>query len=142
MSKALYIQCERKLSMKLKRKISRILSMTLAIMLLVPAMCADAFNFTPTSGYDDDGKAIPLELYSEAVYMVNLDSGEAIVDINGEDERVPASLTKIMTAVVLLDKFKGDEQKLKIHTIQQARKHLMNYMILVLQQLIYNQAKK
>ena len=113
MSKALYIQCERKLSMKLKRKISRILSMTLAIMLLVPAMCADAFNFTPTSGYDDDGKAIPLELYSEAVYMVNLDSGEAIVDINGEDERVPASLTKIMTAVVLLDKFKGDEQKLK-----------------------------
>ena len=48
MSKALYIQCERKLSMKLKRKISRILSMTLAIMLLVPAMCADAFNFTPT----------------------------------------------------------------------------------------------
>lgn len=72
----------------------------LAIMLLVPAMCADAFNFTPTSGYDDDGKAIPLELYSEAVYMVNLDSGEAIVDINGEDERVPASLTKIMTAVV------------------------------------------
>lgn len=34
--------------------------MTLAIMLLVPAMCADAFNFTPTSGYDDDGKAIPL----------------------------------------------------------------------------------
>lgn len=56
MSKALYIQCERKLSMKLKRKISRILSMTLAIMLLVPAMCADAFNFTPTSGYDDDGK--------------------------------------------------------------------------------------
>ena len=113
MSKALYIQCERKLSMKLKRKISRILSMTLAIMLLVPAMYADAFNFTPTSGYDDDGKAIPLELYSEAVYMVNLDSGEAIVDINGEDERVPASLTKIMTAVVLLDKFKGDEQKLK-----------------------------
>ena len=113
MSKALYIQCERKLSMKLKRKISRILSMTLAIMLLVPAMCADAFNFTPTSGYDDDGKAIPLELYSEAVYMVNLDSGEAIVDINGEDERVPASLTKIMAAVVLLDKFKGDEQKLK-----------------------------
>ena len=65
--------------------------MTLAIMLLVPAMCADAFNFTPTSGYDDDGKAIPLKLYSEAVYMVNLDSGEAIVDINGEDERVPAS---------------------------------------------------
>lgn len=113
MIKALYIQCERKLSMKLKQKISRILSMTLAIMLLVPAMCADAFNFTPTSGYDDDGKAIPLELYSEAVYMVNLDSGEAIVDINGEDERVPASLTKIMTAVVLLDKFKGDEQKLK-----------------------------
>lgn len=103
MSKALYIQCERKLSMKLKRKISRILSMTLAIMMLVPAMCADAFNFTPTSGYDDDGKAIPLELYSEAVYMVNLDSGEAIVDINGEDERVPASLTKIMTAVVLLE---------------------------------------
>ena len=28
--------------------------MTLAIMLLVPAMCADAFNFTPTSGYDDE----------------------------------------------------------------------------------------
>lgn len=94
-------------------KLYRVIYMTLAIFMLVPAIGANALNFTPTSGTDDDGNAIPLKLYSKAAYMVNLDTGETIVDINGEDERVPASLTKIMTAVVLLDKFKGDEEKLR-----------------------------
>ena len=45
--------------------------------------------------------------------MINLDTGETILDINSEDERVPASLTKIMTAVILLDETGGDEDTLK-----------------------------
>ncbi len=99
--------------MKFINKLKRIVCMTLAIIMIVPAVCADALNFTPTSGVDDNGDDIPLSLYSKSVYMMNLDTGETIVDINGEDERAPASLTKIMTAVVLLDEFDGDEEKLR-----------------------------
>ena len=49
-----------------------------------------------------------VDLYSEAAYMVNLDTGEVVVSINASEERVPASLTKIMTCVVILDMFKDD----------------------------------
>jgi D-alanyl-D-alanine carboxypeptidase (penicillin-binding protein 5/6) len=80
--------------------------------MLCPTISASAFNFTPTY-YDDDNQIQDLELYSEAAYMVNMDTGEVLVDIDSEEERVPASLTKIMTAVVLLDETGGDESYLK-----------------------------
>lgn len=95
-----------------RHKLYRIISFTLAIIMFCPAISASAFNFTPTE-YNDDGKAVPIDLYSESVYMLNLDTGETIVDINSEEERAPASLTKIMTAVVMLDYYKGDEAKMK-----------------------------
>ena len=98
--------------MKLKKKITAVLCLTLSIMALFPVLCVHGVSFTPFY-YDDDGKAKDLELYSKAVYMVNLDTGEAIVDINSEEDSVPASLTKIMTAVVLLDKFDGNKEKLQ-----------------------------
>ena len=45
--------------------------------------------------------------------MENLDTGEVIVDVNSEKEVPPASLTKLMTAIVLLDELGGDEATLK-----------------------------
>lgn len=98
--------------MKHARKICIALTLTLIVSILSP-LTASAFNFTPTSGVDEKGNPVPLSLYSESVYMMNLDTGDVIVDINGDEERAPASLTKIMTAAVLLDEFKGSEKKMK-----------------------------
>lgn len=78
----------------------------------VGAVPAAAFNFTPITGISEENKAETLELRSESVYMVNMDNGEVIVDIESDKQRVPASLTKIMTAIVLLDEFGGDEEKM------------------------------
>ncbi len=54
-----------------------------------------------------------IDLRSPAVYMVNLDTGDVVVSINASEKRVPASLTKIMTCVVVLDQFKNDLDSLK-----------------------------
>ncbi|MBQ9375837.1 MAG: D-alanyl-D-alanine carboxypeptidase [Ruminococcus sp.] len=98
--------------MKVTKRITSLLSVML-ILVITCTISANSFEFTPTAGVDENGKGIPLELYSESVYMVDLNTGETIVNIKGEEARVPASLTKIMTAVVLLDKFKANSEKLK-----------------------------
>lgn len=99
--------------MKIKKRLTTLISVIMIFVIAVPGITVSAFEYTPTSGVDSNGKAIPLEFYSESVYMINLDTGETLVDVNGEKSRVPASLTKVMTAVVLLDKFKDDPAKLK-----------------------------
>ncbi len=98
--------------MKFANKFSIMLTFSLIISMLLP-IGASAMTFTPTDGTDEDGNPVEMELYSQSVYMINLDTGDVIVDINGEDERATASLTKIMTAAVLLDKFDGDEEQMK-----------------------------
>lgn len=98
--------------MKLKRKLS-IIVLLFTIFVTNWSMAVNAFEFTPTSGTDENGNGIPLKFYSESVYMINLDTGETLVNIDGEKAKVPASLTKIMTAVVLLDQFKNTPEKLK-----------------------------
>lgn len=98
--------------MKKFRHFAVFLSLMMIFSVFSP-VAAQALTFTPSVSVDENGDPVPLELYSESVYMIDLDSGEVIVDINGEDERAPASLTKIMTAAVLLDELGGDETKLK-----------------------------
>ena len=85
-----------------------------AVMMLVciTPLRAGAYNFTPYVS-DGEGNTKPINIYSEAVYMVNTDTGDVLVDINADEARVPASLTKIMTAVVVLEKFRDDPDKLK-----------------------------
>lgn len=48
------------------------------------------------------------EIYSEAAYLVNLDTGEVMYEKNADKQLVPASLTKIMTAIILLEKYEND----------------------------------
>ncbi len=61
----------------------------------------------------------PVTVYSEAVYMVNLDITDengygAVVFKQNENKLMsPASLTKIMTALLVLEHFGGDETALK-----------------------------
>ncbi len=102
-----------------KTYFKRFTVMLMAVLMMVFSMSdifADAYNFTPVTGSDDEGNLIKLELNSEAAYMVNMDTGEVVIDINSDEQRVPASLTKIMTAILLLDEFEGDESKLKSTT--------------------------
>lgn len=98
--------------MNFRKRICSIITMTAVLIMLLPNVTAQAFNFTPTY-YDDKGELKNLELYSESIFMMNLDTGETIVDINGDEERAPASLTKIMTAVVMLEEIGYDEDTLK-----------------------------
>lgn len=98
--------------MNFRKKICSIISVTAALIMLLPNVTVQALNFTPTY-YDDKGEIKELELYSESIYMMNMDTGETIVDINADEERAPASLTKIMTAVVMLDEIGYDEDTLK-----------------------------
>lgn len=99
--------------MNLSKKLTSFISIMLVFLIAIPAVTASAFEFTPTSGTDENGNLIPLTLYSESVYMINLDTGETIVDIDSEKSRVPASLTKVMTAVVLLEQFRDNPEDLK-----------------------------
>ena len=99
------------------RRVTAIVLSAVTIMATGTAITASAFNFTPVkTETDDKGNYIKLDLKSESVYMINMDTGEVLVDIESNKQRVPASLTKIMTAIVLLDEFDGDEQKLKSTT--------------------------
>ena len=73
------------------------LLVTAVLVITTFASFASAMNFNTN-----------VDLYSEAAYMVNLNTGEVVVSIRANEERVPASLTKIMTCVVVLDMFKDD----------------------------------
>lgn len=67
------------------------------------AMSGEAYNFTPEG----------VKITSEAVYMENLDTENTIMDLNSDVQYEPASLTKIMTCVLVLDAFKDDVESLK-----------------------------
>ncbi|WP_294481159.1 D-alanyl-D-alanine carboxypeptidase family protein [uncultured Ruminococcus sp.] len=98
----------------MKNKLRVISALLCAVLIFadIGSFRGEALSFVPTA-VDADGERRDIKLYSECVYMVNMDSGDVIVDINGEKEVPPASLTKLMTAVVLLDELGGDESTLK-----------------------------
>lgn len=98
--------------MKMKSKILITILCAALMFTHLGAIGAQALSFMPTA-YDENGEIKDILLYSQCVYMVNMDTGEAIVDINSEQEVPPASLTKLMTAVVMMDELGGDELTLK-----------------------------
>lgn len=55
-------------------------------------MPVNAVEFTP-----------PFDIYSNSVYMMNLDTKSVIYQKNAEFEQMPASLVNIMTAVIVLE---------------------------------------
>ena len=98
--------------MKILKKLSLIVMIVLAVTSAFP-MGASAVVFTPTNGKDDSGNLVPVYLYSSSVYMINLDNGDPLVDINSEEKLSPGYLTQLMTCALILDKFEGNEKKLK-----------------------------
>ena len=59
---------------------------TVLVMSLAAPTEAEALTFTPTNGKDESGNPVPIYFYSQSLYMVSLDNGEALVDINSEEK--------------------------------------------------------
>lgn len=90
--------------MKIKKLISLMTAFIISISFIAVNVDynADALNFVP-----------PFDVYSEAVYLMNLDTGEVIYRKNENTQLVPASLTKIMTLVVILEDYKDKMSELR-----------------------------
>ncbi len=79
----------------LKRVLTVILAAAIFIQMSIPVSAA--ISFTPD-----------FEVYSEAALLINLDTGDVMYQKNADKRLVPASLTKIMTAVLLLEEYKDN----------------------------------
>ena len=113
LKKTMKIFGQRGLEIMIKKlRIAAVLLCAVMVFANIGGLTAEALSFVPTTK-DSEGNIKDIKLYSDCVYLVNLDTGETIVDINSEKEVPPASLTKLMTAVVLLDTLGGDETTLK-----------------------------
>lgn len=71
------------------------ISLFLAVMIIISIISVlpvSAVTFTPTA-----------EIYSDSAYMINLDTHTVIYEKNPQKKEYPASLTKIMTAILTLE---------------------------------------
>lgn len=90
------------------KKLSFITVFVIVLTYALPVLIrTDAYTFEPEG----------VSIMSEAAYMENLETGEVIINKKADEKRVPASLTKIMTCVVVLDKFKENLEALKTQKI-------------------------
>ncbi|MBR6873454.1 MAG: D-alanyl-D-alanine carboxypeptidase [Ruminococcus sp.] len=98
--------------MKLLKRLCLILTAAVMFALSAP-LSAAAVTFVPTNGKDENKNLVPIYLYSPSVYMVEVETGEPLVDINSEEKLSPGYLTQLMTCAIILDEFNGNEKKLK-----------------------------
>lgn len=78
----------------MKNTIKRISALIATVMIfsVISVIPVGAVSFTPN-----------FEVVSEAVYLKNLDTGDVIYEKNSDKKEYPASLTKIMTAILVLE---------------------------------------
>ncbi len=79
----------------MKKLFTVMLSVLLIVTLLTQSL--SALSFTPD-----------FEIYSKAAILINMDTGEVVYEKNADQQLVPASLTKIMTAILLIEKYEDD----------------------------------
>ena len=82
------------------RVIKRLLCFLTALAFSLPLFCENvhaAVSFSPD-----------FDVYSEAALLINLDTNDVMYQKNADKQMVPASLTKIMTAVLLLEQYRND----------------------------------
>ena len=107
----LFILQERKNNMKnIRRKKKRIFGNCIVLFIVLAVVCLAGIkvfiyeNDQTVSGADDQGNGIDLEhLYSPYAILADANSGEILAEHNSEDRIYPASLTKIMTAVLAIE---------------------------------------
>ena len=81
-------------------RIMRVLCVLVAAVMLTVSLSVGVsadVSFTPD-----------FDIYSEAALLINLDTGDVMYSKNADKQLVPASLTKIMTAVLVLEQFQND----------------------------------
>lgn len=79
----------------MRKLITVVMTLIFAVVTLTANLSAVSFN-------------PDFEVYSEAALLINLDTGDVIYEKNADKQLVPASLTKIMTAVILLEKYEDN----------------------------------
>lgn len=79
----------------------------LSLMILITVLLSSVFVIPSNAAYDEQMEA--LELYSDCAYLVSADNGEVIFDKNAGKQTPPASLTKVVTAIVVLENCKNVE---------------------------------
>jgi len=72
----------------------KIISFLFIFIIIVSSCCVTAGASYKTSGF---------EVKSEAAILVSLDTGDVLFEKNVDEKRFPASITKIMTAVLLIE---------------------------------------
>ena len=89
-----------------KRLISAVSAAVMAVALAV--------SFVPKAQLEAEALSFDneLEIYSDSVYMISLDTGDVVYSKNADKQRVPASLTKIMTCLLVLEANNGDKETL------------------------------
>ena len=69
--------------------------------LLITAVICGAFVFSANAAYDEEMKE--LGLYSDCILLMSADNSEVIFEKNAGKQSHPASLTKVVTAIVVLE---------------------------------------
>lgn len=69
------------------------------IVILLSLIFATALSI-PSLALFENGEG----LYSDAVYMENLDTGRVVVEYNSTEKMFPASLTKVLTCIIAIEK--------------------------------------
>lgn len=90
--------------MTMKKRMTSVLT---AFVIIIAAVIVPFAPEVEAITFDAD-----VSLYSEAVYMISLDSGSVVYSKNETAQRVPASLTKIMTCLLVLETYNGDKEAL------------------------------
>lgn len=99
----------------------RALAIVLVLILSISMM-----NISVSAGYTP-----PFQVTSNAVYLVNLDSGKVLYEKNAETELYPASTTKVMTAIVALEHIKDLDKETataKPYIIEQTYGSIAGYL--------------
>lgn len=80
-----------------------------SIFLAVVVFCSAVFSplLSASAAYQPN-----VNIYSKAVYMVNTDSDTVVYALNENEKMYPASLTKIMTTMIVLEKETDFQKKL------------------------------
>lgn len=87
-----------------KKILAILLSLAVCLSFCVPVASADGYVTMFDSGID---------FHCESFYMINLDTGTPVIDLNSRAERSPASVTKLTTALLTAEAIKRGDISLK-----------------------------
>lgn len=76
----------------------------LTIIMIFTVLLSSVFSLSANAAYDEAMEA--MKLYSDCVLLMSADNGEVVFEKNAGKQTPPASLTKIVTAIVVLENCK------------------------------------